>query len=129
MSSKSWTRLRLGLSHLNEHRFNHNFENCVNPLCICSLEAETTSHFFLHCHYYHPIRLTLFNELCEIGIHLPNLSEEKFLNLILYESSLFLNSTIKYIIRFKLLQWVYFLKWWEISILYTYGICMHWDLC
>ena len=40
------TRLRLGLSHLNEHRFNHNFENCVNPLCTCSLQAETTSHFF-----------------------------------------------------------------------------------
>ena len=26
----SLTRLRLGLSHLNEHRFNHNFKNCVN---------------------------------------------------------------------------------------------------
>ena len=49
------TRLRLGLSHLNEHRFNHNFESCVNPLCTCSLEAEKVSHFFLHCHYYHPI--------------------------------------------------------------------------
>ena len=31
------TRLRLGLSNLNEKRFNHNFENCVNPLCACSL--------------------------------------------------------------------------------------------
>ena len=44
------TRLRLGLSHLNEHRFNHNFENCVNPLCSCSLEVESTSHFCLHCY-------------------------------------------------------------------------------
>ena len=102
---KLLTRLRLGLSHLNEHRFNHNFEGCVNPLRTCSLEAETISHFFLHCHYYHSIRLTLFNELCEIDINLPNLSEEKFLNIILYGSSLFsdnehqsiLNSTIKYI--------------------------------
>ena len=24
-------RLRLDLSHLNEHRINHNFENCINP--------------------------------------------------------------------------------------------------
>ena len=54
---KLLTRLRR--SHLNEHRFNHNFEHCVNPLCTCSLEAETISHFFLHCQYYHPIRLTL----------------------------------------------------------------------
>ena len=40
------TRLRLGLSHLNEHRFNHNFQNCINPLCTCSLEVESASHFF-----------------------------------------------------------------------------------
>ena len=102
---KPLTRLRLGLCHLNEHRFNHNFENCVNPLCTCSLDAETTSHFFLHCHNYHPMRLTLLNELCEIDMNLPNLSEEKFLNIILYGSSFFsdsqnqsiFNSTIKYI--------------------------------
>ena len=24
-------RLRLGLSHLNEHQFRHNFADCVNP--------------------------------------------------------------------------------------------------
>ena len=28
------TRLRLGLNHLNEHRFNHSFENCLSPKCI-----------------------------------------------------------------------------------------------
>ena len=39
------TRLRLGLSHLNEHKYNLNFKNCVNPLCFCSLEIESTSHF------------------------------------------------------------------------------------
>ena len=39
------TRLRMGLSHLNEHRFKHNFQNCINLLCTCSLEVEPTSHF------------------------------------------------------------------------------------
>ena len=28
---KLLTRLRIGLSHLNEHKFNPNFGNCVNP--------------------------------------------------------------------------------------------------
>ena len=28
---KFLTRLRLGLSHLNEHKFKHNFQDCVNP--------------------------------------------------------------------------------------------------
>ena len=37
------TRLRFGLSHLNEHRFNHNSEGCINPLCTCTLEVESTS--------------------------------------------------------------------------------------
>ena len=39
---KLLTRLRLGLSHLSEHRFNHNFENCLKPLCTCSLKVEST---------------------------------------------------------------------------------------
>ena len=101
---KLLTRLRLSLSHLNEHRLNRNFENCVNPLCNYSLEAETFN-FFLHCHDYHSIRLLLFNEYCEMDMNSANLSGEKFLNIILYGSSLFsdsqhwsnLNSTIKYI--------------------------------
>ena len=34
---KLLTRLRLGLSHLNEHKFKHNFQDCKNLLCMCSL--------------------------------------------------------------------------------------------
>ena len=44
---KLLTRLRLGLSHLSEHRFNHNFERCLNLLCTCSLEVKSTTHFFV----------------------------------------------------------------------------------
>ena len=100
------TRLRLGLSHLNEHRFNHNFKNCINPLCTCSLEVESISHFFLCCHYYDSIR-HMFNELSEVDVNLPNASDEKLVNILLYESSLFsysqnwsiLNSSVRYIIN------------------------------
>ena len=52
-------RLRLGLSHLNEHKFGHNFADCVNPLCCCSIEPETTLHFFLHYHNFLNIRRKL----------------------------------------------------------------------
>ena len=103
---KLLTRLRLGLSHLNEHRFNHNFKNCINPLCTCSLEVESTSHFFLHCHYYDSIRHIMFNELCEVHVNLPNASNKELVNILLHGSSLFsysqnqfvLNSSIWYII-------------------------------
>ena len=43
------TRLRVGLSHLREHKFRHTFQDTINPLYSCSLEIELTSHFFLHC--------------------------------------------------------------------------------
>ena len=39
-------RLRLGFSHLREHKFRHNFADTMNPLCSCTLETENTEHFF-----------------------------------------------------------------------------------
>ena len=65
---KLLTRLRLGLSQLNEHKFNHNFQNCINPLCSCSLEIESTSHFLLHCHHYTNIHLHLLNSIAEMMV-------------------------------------------------------------
>ena len=58
---KLLTRLRIGLSHLNEHRFNHNVDSCINPLYSCSLEMESTKHFFLHCHHYTSTGKTFLN--------------------------------------------------------------------
>ena len=58
---KLLTRLRLGFSHLNEHRFRHNFQDCINPLCSCSLDIEDTSHYLLHCHHFVQHRIDLMN--------------------------------------------------------------------
>ena len=41
---KLLTRLSLGCSHLYEHKFKHNFQDCLNPPCSCSLEIEDTVH-------------------------------------------------------------------------------------
>ena len=106
---KLLTRLRLGLSHLNEHRFNHNFQNCINPLCTCSLEVESTAHFFLHCHHYHNIRAKLLNSLEVIDTNLLKLSEEQLTKVLLYGFSQLdqnqnrnvLNSSINYIVESK----------------------------
>ena len=43
-------RLCVGLNPLNEHKFRHNFADCVKPLRCCSIRPETTLHFFIHCH-------------------------------------------------------------------------------
>ena len=106
---KLLTRLRLGLSHLNEHRFNHNFQNCINPLRTCSIEVESTVQFFLHCHHYHNIRVKLLNSLEVIDTNLLKLSEEQLTNFLLYGFSQLdrnqkrniLNSSRKYIVESK----------------------------
>ena len=100
------TRLRLGLSHLNEHRFNHNFNNCINPLCTCSLDIESTVHFFLHCNYYNSARISLLNDLNSVDRTLLNLSDLSLANLLLCggpqfddsQNAFILNSSIKYIL-------------------------------
>ena len=102
---KLLTRLRLGLSHLNEHRFNHKFQNCTSPKCICSFENESTTHFFLHCHFYIPIRATLFDNLKEIVNNLQELSDQAVTIMLLYgspnlkgnQNSQILECTIKFI--------------------------------
>ena len=67
--------MRLGLSHLNEHRFNHNFQSCINPLCSCSLAIESTTHFLLHYHHFSYIRSTLSNSINEVLGSIANASD------------------------------------------------------
>ena len=76
MGLKLLTRLRLGLSHLDENRFNHNFQSCINPLCsYCSLSIESTTHLLLHCHHFSNIRSTLLNKINEVLGSITNLSD------------------------------------------------------
>ena len=106
---KLLTRLRLRLSHLNEHRFNHRFQNYTNPKCICSSENESTTHLFLHCHFYIPIRAILFDKLKEIVNNLQELSDQTVTEILLYGSPnlkgkqnlQILKCTIKYIMDSK----------------------------
>ena len=42
---KLLNRLRLGLSHLENHKFRHNFQECVSPIFSCGQDIETTTPF------------------------------------------------------------------------------------
>ena len=55
--------MRLGLSHLAEHKFRQNFPDCLNSICSCGQEIETTSHFLLRCLKYHFARQTFFEKI------------------------------------------------------------------
>ena len=84
MGLKLLTRIRLGLSYLNEYRFNHNFESCLNP---CNLEVKSTTHFFLHCHHFNAVHITLNNSLKVIDKDISKLSDSSLTNVILFGDS------------------------------------------
>ena len=100
---KLLTRLRLGLSHLNEHKFKHGFNDTINPICICGGDIESINHFFLHCPEYSEARQTLFDNIQSIDKMLLSQNKSSLTLLVLCREpnrnvNVFnLNSTIKFI--------------------------------
>ena len=101
---KLLTRLCLGFSHLREHKFKHNFQDTLNPLCSCSIEVESTSHYFLRCHFFDALRVTLMNDLKKIDSDLPTLRNENLTNILLYGNQIYDDKTnqiiLMHIIRY-----------------------------
>ena len=81
---KLLTRLRLGLSHFNEHTFKHGFSDTINPICICGGDIESINHFFLHCPEYCEARQTLFDNIQSIDKMLLSQNESSLTHLLLY---------------------------------------------
>ena len=61
------TRLRLGLSHLGDHKFRHNFQHWVSPMHSCGQDIKTTTHFLLHCPNHHCSKKTLFHMITQVS--------------------------------------------------------------
>ena len=94
---KLLSRLRLGLSHLREHKFRHNFLDTINPLCSCNIEPKSTTHFLLHCHFFSEHRKTLFDSLKAIDISIIAMSDKVLTHILLFGSNLYtreLNASI-----------------------------------
>ena len=84
--------LCLGLNHLNEHRFRHNFKDCINALYSCSLKVENTlrkyeNNFLLHCQHHSTFRMGLMNNTNRIDKNFSYLSYDNKLSLLLYGDS------------------------------------------
>ena len=96
LGKKLLTRLRLGFSHFSEHKFKHNFADSLNPLCSCSLETESTPHFF------YAAKIILLCELKNINDATVSLNENDLLHVMMYGNKNFdmniniLTATIKF---------------------------------
>ena len=86
---KLLTRLRVGFSHLREHKFKHNFQDTLNPLCPCSLEAEDTYHFFMRCQSFSNQRNVLFDDLNSINSEILKMSENEIVQVLLFGNKSF----------------------------------------
>ena len=89
---KLLTRLRLGFSHLSEHKFRHKFADSLNPLCCCFLETESTLHFFLRCQNYSTLCRALMTDLKNINDAIMFLNESDLFHVVLYGSKKFDNN-------------------------------------
>ena len=99
---KLLTRLRLGLSHLREHKFKHNFLDSLNPLCTCGLEAETTTHFFLRCHHFSVLRLTLLDKIRHIDNQILNQTNDFITRVLLFGDNKYNSITNSDIIKISI---------------------------
>ena len=109
-------RLRLGLSHLHDHKFKHSFQDSLNPICNCGTDVETTTHYLLHCPLFSDESLFLINRIRNIGNNILNLNYSRFLDVLLFGNSSFnntnnasiLNTTIEYIVLSRRFEVAFF---------------------
>ena len=103
------TRLRLGLSHLREHKFKHGFQDTLNPLCSCGNNVESTEHFLLHCPQFVNQRSTLLSTLGNFKSSLLENTSKVLTQILLFgnkslspsDNSKILRATIDFILSTK----------------------------
>ena len=106
---KYLSRIRLGLSHLREHKFKHSFQDTLNPVSACGSDIETPCHYLVSCTIFDAERNTLLNNVRQIARSILNLNHSQITHVLLYgDSSLkietnteILNSTMNYILSTK----------------------------
>ena len=59
---KYLTQLRVRLNDLKRYKFDHNFEDAIDPMCSANDGAEDVTHFLLFCHLYTHIRIELLRQ-------------------------------------------------------------------
>ena len=107
--TKYLTSLRLGLSNLYEHKFKNNFQNTLNPLCICGCDVENTCHFLLQCPNFLSERNTLLNRITNFDSNILNQADATITMTLLFGNSKYsneinlqiLNASIDFILTSK----------------------------
>ena len=88
------TRLRVGFSHLREHKFRHGFQDTIDPFCSCRSNAiENTEHYLLQCSNFANERLILFDKLQTLDVFIIPFTLSHLTRLCLYGEQKFDDET------------------------------------
>ena len=101
--------LRLGLSHLREHKFKHIFQDSINPLWNCGHDIESKTHYLLDCPLFVNEKSTLFSTLSSLDCTLLDNTDSSLTQTLLFGNTSFksnknlkiLIATIDYILSTK----------------------------
>ena len=104
--------MRVGLSHLLEHKFKHSFQDTLNPKCNCGEDIQTTSHYLLHCPDNLQERITVLNAVSRIVPNIFGFNNDQLTEMLLHgkedfeniNNSSILDATINYLIEAKRLD-------------------------
>ena len=99
---KLLTRLCVSFSNLNEHKIKHNFEDTLNPLCSCSLDAEDTYHFFICCQNLSNHRNIFFNDLNAVNSEILKMSENEVIRVLWFGNKVLLKIWILELLHLNL---------------------------
>ena len=94
---------------MRNQKFNHSFQDPLNPFYSWSLYIESTAHFLLHCPTYVTERSTLLSTIENTDNNLLDLCEPVLIRTLLFGSNSFatdantniLNATTEYLISTK----------------------------
>ena len=75
------TRIRVGRSYLNQHKFTIGLED--SPECLCHFRSENPEHFFLDCFLYTPERQTMLSLIEHYVPNFNRLNKKKKIEIIL----------------------------------------------
>ena len=107
--TKYLTRLRLGFSHIHEHKFKNNIQDRFNPLCTCDCDVENRCNYLLHCPNFLVERNTLLKKITNIDSNILNQADATITKTLLFGNSKYsseinlqiLNGSIDFILTSK----------------------------
>ena len=62
------------------YKFDHDFDNTIDPMCSANYGIEDATHFLLSCQLYTHIRIELLNRVCRLtGTNVTDLDKHELL--------------------------------------------------